>query len=135
MIQYSANELKKFESSLDFLKKHIDFFSIRFFHYFLESEASLLFKNNLEKQYEMIDGFLKIIIEYQFNSSQINNYLVSVAKRHTKYGLELRYINYFISSFLNAWKELYDYKYDEGLYNLWKRLINEIMTLFKNYLI
>ncbi len=62
------------------------------------------------------------------------DYVGPIASRHVSYGTESRHMKLFFNSFLTAWKELFDDNYSEEIFNLWKRLIHEIMTVFENNL-
>lgn len=133
-LDFTNEEKNVLINSLDHLKKNIDFFTIRFYHYFLQTEAGTLFKGDTEKQYRMFASSLNVIINHIFDSSQLDSYLESMINKHSTYGIRYNHIDLFISSFMNAWMELFGPEYDKTLYNLWKRLISMVMELFRNYL-
>ena len=137
MLSFDFTEEEKIsiQNSLEHLRKKIDFFSILYYHYFLQTDAGLLFNGDPEKQYKMFASSLNVIINHIFDPSQLNTYLEAMITKHMTYGIKFHHIDLFINSFMTAWKELYDFNYDQVLYNLWKRLISEVMNLFSNYLV
>ena len=135
IFQFSDNERLQLQDSIIFLKKNIDFFIIRFYHHLLQTEAGSLFRNsNMENQYKMFNVSLKIILSYIEDPEKIKDYLGSMAQRHAQYGVNTEHTGLFIDSFMNAWKELFDNNYEENLFNLWYKIISEILFYFKDNL-
>ena len=86
----------------------------------------------MENQYKMFNVSLNVILGYIEEPEKLKDYLGQMAQRHAQYGVDTVHLDLFIDSFMNAWKELFDNKYEENLFNLWYRVITEIIFYFKN---
>ena len=108
-------------------------FARRFYYYFLQTKAGLLFKQTeKEKQYQMFAVSLKIIFNHINNPPQMVKQLDNLISNHQKYGVMRVHADYFIESFLKALKEVFEnQKFDTTISNLWLRVISDILGYFQ----
>ena len=106
---------------------------IRFYYYFLQTNAGLLFEHtNIEKQYKMFTTALKIILTHNADPTQLEDLLRSLVETHVKYGILTEHVNYFIDSFMKALAEIFSAESDHEIIKIWTKVISEIMFYFKN---
>lgn len=123
-------EKATFFSSIPIIRQNLDFFVIKFYSYFLQTKAGTLFHNtNLEKQYKMFHSSLTLIINHLENPDYVSDHLNKLIEVHLTYGVKKEHIDYFVTSFMKALKDIFSEQYDifEGT---WYEIINEIMRYF-----
>lgn len=131
VLNLSELERKDILESYKIIKKNQDFFVIRFYHYFFQTNAKNLFKDTkMEKQYVMFSKSLDLIISQILNPDKLFNQLKIITKSHTAYGVLVTHSPYFIDSFMQALKEIFTEKKDTDLLNLWSVLLSDLMDYF-----
>ena len=100
------NDKNLFYLSLVQIQDQIENLVSRFYHYFLDTEAAILFKDtDMEKQKKMFYVSLAFLIAHIDNPILLNEHLKLVVTKHKEYGVTSKHIPYFIDSFMSAIKE------------------------------
>lgn len=132
MFDLSEHEKQLLHFSLPIINKNMDFLVIRFYHYFLETSAGLLFSNtNMEIQYKMFASSLNTIITHIVSPHLLNDNLDKLIVTHANYGVLSEHIDMFIDSFMKALHEVFNENKDRIILDLWKKLVTTIMDFFK----
>lgn len=134
IVTLSQEEKNYLDKSIKVINKHIDFFVIRFYHYFLSTDAGNLFQNTqMDKQMNMFATSLIVIFNHVKNPFQLKSYLEELAIRHRNYGVITEHSDYFIDSFMAAIKEVME---GENLGNktldLWFKIISDVLGFFQD---
>jgi hemoglobin-like flavoprotein len=133
--QLSQLEKQVFFDSLPIINKNMDFFVIRFYNYFLRSNAGHLFKNTqIENQYKMFNTALNVIISHISDSTLLEDYLALLVDEHAHYGVISDHIDNFVESFINALSEIFNNDSEKSIILIWYKVISEIMHYFKENL-
>lgn len=121
-------------SSLPIIAENMDDFVVRFYSYFLKTDAGALFHStHLEKQYKMFHSSLGVIISHIENPVFLQEHLQSIIDSHKKYGIKLIHVQEFVDSFMNALKDIYGNEFDK-YEHLWHKIISNIMSYFADNL-
>ena len=133
--QLTITEKNLFLFSLPILNKNMEFFTIRFYHYFLETESVKLFADTkFEKQHKMFGEAVNLILTYITDSEHLEKHIQILAMSHVRYGVEKNNINDFTRSFMSALKETLPENTDNKLLTIWLKVIEEIMKMFDSNL-
>ena len=131
----TMDEKKTLYVSLPILNKYMDFFVIRFYNYFLKSEAGSLFKDiDIEKQFRMFHRSLNVLVTHLAEPDKVEVYLDILIRNHKTYGVNQEHVDNFTDSFMKALKEIYTEESDEEIITIWYKVVLELMTYFKNNL-
>ena len=131
MLDLSESERKDLLESFQTVEKNLDFFVHRFYHYFFQTDAKLLFRDTqMEKQFVMFGESLDLIISQLFNPDELSKTLKKITFTHNKHGVRAEHIPYFIDAFMMALKEVLNEKYQENLLDLWSELLISLMEYF-----
>lgn len=131
----SEVDKQKFYESLRNIETQLERLVQRFYYFFLQTEAGVLFKNTeMENHYQMFNVALAFLISHIDNPSMLNKHLELIVKNHKKYGVESKHIPFFIDSFISALKEFFD-ESDERVIPIWNSIIYEIMSYFNERLL
>ncbi len=129
----SSKEKEIFLLSLQEINKHIDFFIIRFYHYFLQTKAETFFRDTtFESQNKMFNTILNVLITYIADPTQLKDYLQKLIKIHSNLSINSDHVDYVISSFINSLNEIFNEEADVVIIEIWTKVINEVMIHFKN---
>lgn len=132
ILNLSDNEKKEILNSVEYIKRNLDFFVIRFYHYFLKTDTKYLFQNTeMNMQFNMFQKSINIMITHIGNPYVLYEHLESLITSHSSYGVLEEHVNYFIDSFMSALKEIFNLESQKNLLNLWMRLVHDIMQYFK----
>ena len=130
----SPSDKEEFYNSLSDIHDKLDILVDRFYFYFLQTEARVLFvKTDMEKQHKMFHVTLAFLIAHIDNPVLLNKHLGLVITRHRDYGVTKKHIPFFIDSFMSALKELLDGS-DDRVTAIWNSVIYEIMSVFNEQL-
>lgn len=133
--QFSSYDKQIFLASLPIISKNIEFFIIRFYHYLMKTETGQLFEHaDFSKQYRMFQTSLNVILTHITDTTLLDDYLLNIIKKHRAYGVLVRHTDYFTDSFMNALEEIFTDEEDYQILDVWRKVISEIMTYFKNHL-
>ena len=133
--QLSSDEKNIFLLSLPIISKNMEFFVIRFYYYFLRTNAGLLFQQtNIENQYKMFNTSLNVILTHIADPTQLEDNLQDLIKTHVGYGVIGEHIDFFIDSFMKALSEIFSDYSSKNLLEIWYKVISEIMFYFKDSL-
>lgn len=131
----STKEKKIILLSLPEINKHIEFFTLRFYHYLLHTKAEVLFRNtNFESQYKMFNTALNVIITHIADPTQLEDYLLRLIQIHANFGVNSDHIDDFIVSFMKALQEIFNEEKDEIVIEIWFKVISDVMLYFRNNL-
>ncbi len=126
---------KVFYSSLSKIKENLDFFVLRFYYYFLQTEAGALFHDTkFEFQYKMFYGSMELILNHITTPDLIENHLNRLVKKHKDVGVTVEHIDYFIGSFMKALQDVYIGENSEEIIAIWHKIIVKILTCFEKKL-
>lgn len=127
----TADEKEILVNSLETLRRHSEFFVIRFYNYMLQTKARILFKHtDMEKQSKMFVTALNLIFDHLSNSSYLDNYMPKLVEKHTEYGNMNEYIDDFKYSFTNALQEVFSEKTDNQIIIAWIKVLEELLSYF-----
>ena len=133
--QLSSEENNILLLSLPIISKNMDFFVIRFYYYFLRTNAGLLFQQtNIENQYKMFNTSLNVILTHIADPTQLEDHLQDLIKSHVEYGVIGEHDDFFIDSFMKALSEIFSDYSAKNLLEIWYKVISEIMFYFKENL-
>ncbi len=135
MFDLTEHEKQLLHFSLPIINKNMDFLVIRFYHYFLETPAGVLFENTqMEKQYKMFASSLNTLITHIVSPHLLNDNLDKMILTHENYGVMSEHVDMFIDSFMKALREVFNEEKDKLILQLWKKIVTNIMTYFKDNL-
>ena len=133
--QLTMDDKKILYLSLPNLNKNLDFFVIRFYYYFLQTKAGVLFKHtDIKRQYRMFHRSLNTLVTHLAEPKQVQEHLNALIMTHQKYGVLPDYVDDFIDSFMKALKEIYTDESDNEILNIWYKVVRELMIYFKKKL-
>ena len=128
-------EKDKFFESIPIIRQNLDYFVIKFYSYFLQTKAGLLFhETSLDKQYKMFHSSLSLIINHLDNPDYVVEHIDKLNEIHVNYGVEKVHVEYFVSSFMKALKDIFSDKYST-YQSIWYKVITEIMDYFSKVFI
>ena len=114
------------------IKKHLDFFVVRFYHYFFQTDAKFFFKNTkMEDQFRMFSESLDLLISQVLYPNELFTNLKKLAIIHSRFGIKEEHISYFKDSFLLALKEIFNERENEEILDLWSVLLIDLMDYFR----
>ena len=117
-------------SSLPIIRENLDLFVIKFYSYFLKTDAGRLFKDTaMETQYRMFHSSLGIIITHIEHPALLEDHLRHLLRNHGKYGVLTSDLDLFIDSFMEALQDIYKDQFSTYR-DIWFNLINDIMVYF-----
>ena len=133
ILNLSDDEKYHLNETIKIIKKNLDFFVVRFYEYFLKTEAGILFQNiAMEKQQLMFSTSLNIIFDHITYPLDLGRYLEDIAIRHKEYGVLAGHTNFFIDSFLTALKEVLEGQIvDSKYFDIWIRDISDVLVYFQ----
>lgn len=117
------------------MSENLNFFVLRFYYYFLETDAGKLFdKTKFEKQYKMFYASIELIITHINNPDLIEDYLNDLVNAHKTYGVVVEHVDFFIGSFMKALQEIYIGANKKEIIDIWYKIIIKIMAIFERKL-
>ena len=117
-------------SSLPFISSELDLFVIKFYSYFLKTDAvSLFHKTHMEQQYRMFHASLGVIITHIDNPEFLEEHLNSIVSKHASYGVKNIHTEYFVEAFMNALNDIFGKNF-KTYKELWYIVIRDIMNYF-----
>ena len=122
-----------FYSSIPIIRQNLDFFVIKFYSYFLQTKAGILFRNTkLESQYKMFHASLSLIINHLDDPEFVSKHIDSIIESHQKFGIKQDHVPYFIDSFNKALRDIFSTSSNANNNYLvrWEKIIVEIMAYF-----
>ena len=130
----SPHEKQQFYISLSHIEDKLEGLVERFYYFFLQTDAGILFKNtNMDTHYKMFHVTLAFLIAHIDNPVLLNEHLKLVVQKHKTYGVKSEHVFYFIDSFMMALKEFFD-ESDERVTFIWNNVLYEIMSFFNEQL-
>lgn len=129
----SEEERLHLQSSINYVVGNLEVLAKRFYHYFLQTDAGILFKDtDMEKQYKMFAISMRIILDHINHPTEMKNQLDNLIISHKRYGVIAQHADFFVDCFLKALKEIFEgYQVDERQRAIWKNIISEVMQYFK----
>lgn len=111
----------------------MDFLVIKFYDYFLKTDAGFLFQHTeMDHQYKMFASSLNVIITHIVSPHLLTDNLDKLIESHTHYGVSAKHIDLFIDCFMKALQEVFESDRDKLILNLWKKLLTTIMYYFRD---
>ena len=130
----SDSDKREFYLSISQLQHQLADVVQRFYHYFLQTEAGILFQfTEMETHIKMFQVTLAFLIAHIDNPILLNEHLKLVITKHKRYGVKEKHVPLFIDSFMSALKEFIDESNDHVLV-IWNSVIYEIMSFFNEQL-
>ena len=128
----TTKEKSIFLNSIPIVKKNIEFFVIRFYYYFLQSKAGLLFQGtNIENQYKILNSSFNFILTQIIDESRLEEQFYKLITTHVEYKVIPEHIDDFIESFKKAFEEIFSDDSEKKYVKVWFKIISEIMLFFK----
>lgn len=132
ILPLTEEERQQLHLSIELINKNIDFFVIRFYNYFLKTEAGKLFQNTeMDKHYNMFSTALNVIFNHIDNPNYIKGFLDDIIFRHIGYGVLPEYTDYFVNSFLSSLKEVFDDEDFGNTLHIWLKIISDLLAYFQ----
>lgn len=124
-----------FYASLPTIIQNLDFFVLRFYYYFFQTEAFKLFEHvKLNYQYKMFYSSIKTMIGHIETPELLENQLDKLVSVHKAYGVTVEYVDYFINSFNLALNDIFTNREKDEILAVWYKIIIRIMNYFEKEL-
>lgn len=124
-----------FYASLPTIMQNLDFFVLRFYYYFFQTDAFKLFQHvKLNYQYKMFYISIKTMIAHIETPDLLEDQLDKLVSIHKSYGVTVEHVDYFINSFNQALSDIFTNQEKSETIAVWYKIIIRIMNYFEKEL-
>ncbi len=135
LLNLPEHDKELFNSTLPIIIQNLDVFVLRFYYYFFQTDVVNLFKQTkLKNQYKMFYTSIETIITHLECPELVENQLDRLVAKHREYGVMVEHVDYFITSFIQALKEILTKPETKDAITVWYKIIVKIMTYFEKAL-
>ena len=120
-------------NSLIILKQNLDYFIIRSYHYFLQTESGLKIQStSIQDQFKLFHSSISIILTYINKPAELDKYLQIIKEEQQRDIIfMIEYNDDFVESFIHAINEIFMNDESQQVLSLWKKVIKNILFYFK----
>ena len=134
IIELNKVDKEQLLSSIPKIAENMDDFVVRFYSYFLKTDAAELFHaTELEKQYKMFHSSIGVIISHIEHPVFLEQHLQAIVSNHKNYGVKMIHVEEFVESFMKALADIYAEEFDT-YEHIWRKIIGNIMSYFADNL-